>query len=52
MVKICHLYENVQNRPQNKNKLDVVRKLVSKRSFLAIFKMAAMKSLKLSYLHQ
>ena len=30
MVKICHLYENVQNDPRNKKKFDGVRKLVSK----------------------
>ena len=30
MVKICHLYENVQNSLQNKKKFDGVRKLVSK----------------------
>ena len=29
-VKICHLYENAQNRPQNKKKFDGVRKWVSK----------------------
>ena len=52
MVKICHLYQNVQNKLQNKKKFDGVRKLVSKHSSQAKFKMAAMKSLKLSYLHQ
>ena len=26
---LCHLYENVQNRPQNKKKFDGVRKWVS-----------------------
>ena len=26
MVKICHLYENVQNKLQNKKKFDAVRK--------------------------
>ena len=31
--KICHLYENVQNRPQNKKKFYVVRKLASKTLF-------------------
>ena len=30
MVKILHLYENVQNRLQNKKKFDGVRKLVLK----------------------
>ena len=43
MVKICHIYENVQNRLQNKKKFDGVRKMVSKPSFHAKFKMAAMK---------
>ena len=32
MVKICHLYQNVQNKLQNKKKFDGVRKLVSKHS--------------------
>ena len=52
MVQICHLYENVKNRLYNKKKFDGARKFVSKPSFQAKFKMAAMKSLKLSYLHQ
>ena len=52
LVKICHLYKNVQNRPQNKNKFDGVRKWVSKPSYQAKFKMAALKSQKLTYLHQ
>ena len=52
MVKICHLYENGQNRLQNKKKFDGVRKLMSKPFFQAKFKMAAMKSLKSSYIHQ
>ena len=52
MVKICHLYENVENTPQNKKQFDGVREWVSKLSCKAKFKMAAMKSLKLSYLHQ
>ena len=52
MVKICHLYEDVQNRPQNKKKFDGVRKWVSKHFYQAKFKMAAMNSLKLSYIHQ
>ena len=30
MVKICHLYQNVQNKLQNKKKFDGDRKLVSK----------------------
>ena len=47
MVKICHLYQNVQNKLQNKKKFDGVRKFVSKHSSQAKFKMAAMKSLKL-----
>ena len=38
--KICHLYENIQNRLQNKNKFDGVRKLASKPYFQAKFKMA------------
>ena len=43
MVEICHLYENVHNRPQNKKKIDGVRKtLLSDK-----IKMAAMKLLKL-----
>ena len=45
MVKICHLYENVQNRTQNKKKFDGVRKSVSKPYFQAKFKMAAMESI-------
>ena len=32
MVKICYLYQNVQNKLQNKKKFDGVRKLVSKHS--------------------
>ena len=47
--KICHPYEN---RLQNENKLDGVRKLASKHSFQAKFKMAAMESLTLSCFHQ
>ena len=45
MVKICHLYENVQNRTQNKKKFDGARKSVSKPYFQAKFKMAAMESI-------
>ena len=45
MVKICHLYQNVQNKLHNKKKVDGVRKLVSEHSSQAKFKMAAMKSL-------
>ena len=30
MVKIFHLYENAQNRPQNEKKFDGARKNVSK----------------------
>ena len=45
MVKICHLYENVQNRTQNKKKFDGVRKSVSKPYFQAKFKMVAMESI-------
>ena len=41
VVKICHLYENVQNRPQNKKKVNGVLKWVSKPSYQAKFKMAA-----------
>ena len=36
--KICHLYENVQNRLQNEKKSDGVRKLASKPYFHAKFK--------------
>ena len=52
MGKICHLFENVQNRLQNKKMFDRVYKLVSKPSFQEKFKMAVIKSLKLTYLHQ
>ena len=52
MVEICHLYQNVQNKLQNKKKVDGVRKLVSKHSSQGKFKMAVMKSLQLSYLYQ
>ena len=52
MVKMGHLYQNVQNKLQNKKNFDGVCKLVSKHSSQAKFKMAAMKSLKLSYLDQ
>ena len=31
--KLCHLYENVQNRLQNKNKFGGARKLTSKPNF-------------------
>ena len=43
VVKICHLYENVQNKPQNKKKFDGVRKWVSKPSYHAKFKIGAMR---------
>ena len=38
MVKIFHLYDNAQNRPQNKKKFDGVRKWVLKPSYQAKFK--------------
>ena len=40
MVKICHLYQNVQNKLQNKTNFDGVRKLLSKHSSQVKFKMA------------
>ena len=45
-------YENVQNKTQNKKKFVKVRKRVSKPTYQAKFKMAAMTELKLSYLQQ
>ena len=38
MGKICHIYENVKNRTQNKKKFDGVRKWVSKLSHQTQFK--------------
>ena len=38
-----NLYENVQNKPQNRKKFDGARKWVSKPSYQAKFKMTAMK---------